>query len=548
MCFEIRRKVDKKVTYILFLLLVFPKYSLLAHNIKEDIHTARSRSFPTGLGSFFKSIKSKVWPAIRPAKLERIRNLSKKSERSKVPNIMGKINKYLTDVTVTTRRRNSHLLRQKKIRRMPKIYMTKLPVENYKEVPKIFLTEILKDNDEKQLDEVDSLLTFKEITFYGNKPNNVIIKEDDLNTAKQNHRIYKEGIDDIQIVNQSGNSFSRVDEYKYSTISPPLDYVSSTSMIIRDTVEETNYEKDVSDTSIKNQDVELQKENTRILKDDDWVMPVMILGVVISSFLLCYSVFLCVARRQDKARSGDTLLGQVLLIGLQCCAVISLLHTAHPSYSLCLVIRFVSALSYTIVYATLLVKTVTCISLYRGIHLQLAYQIFLLFFMIIIQIVIGIQWLVASPPDVLRVYSSYSSCTETFTQQLHDHIYNILLIIFLVISSLKFCTVRPVSREILYTSITSVLSIIIWSVWILGGYLLPTQYRGMCSSLTMIASVVVIFTTTQLYTGNSRNVNIVVIVIVFTGHPGKEDSTEDNADVKQDTTEESNNTIFECCP
>ena len=87
------------------------------------------------------------------------------------------------------------------------------------------------------------------------------------------------------------------------------------------------------------------------------------------------------------------------------------------------------------------------------------------------------------------------------SQIIYTQIYNIFLIIVLTILSLKFCTARPVSREILYFSFISVLSTIIWSIWIGAGYILPSQYSDLSSSVTILSSVVIIFSATLLSRG-----------------------------------------------
>ena len=291
---------------------------------------------------------------------------------------------------------------------------------------------------------------------------------------------------DTPIVNYSYKESTE----KYSTIFVNLSHVSSTVMIIED-----EQHKPLPDENKTN---DLQKQNTKILKEEEWVLPIIIITVMLILILICYEIFYCLERRQHLTKSENTLLSQVLLLGLLSCVVISLLYTLQPSPGICLAIRVGSSLSCTIVYATLLVKMITSISLNSGIHLHPTYQVILLFFVIIIQVVIGIQWLVAAPPDVLAVNSSSLSCTETFTQQLYTQIYNIFLIIVLTILSLKFCTARPVSREILYSSFTSVLSTIIWSIWIGAGYILPSHYSDISSSVTILSSVVIIFSATLL--------------------------------------------------
>ena len=166
----------------------------------------------------------------------------------------------------------------------------------------------------------------------------------------------------------------------------------------------------------------------------------------------------------------------------------SLLYTIKPTPAICALIRFGSGMSYTLVYSTLLVKMIFLISLNSEIYLPATYQILLLFFALLIQLVIGIQWLVADPPAMAQ-----GSCKTSFQQQLHGNIYNMFLITVLTFLSIKYRKIKPVYREALYISITMVLNVIIWAVWIIAGFIVPSNYNDLCSSAGLLASSIATF-------------------------------------------------------
>jgi len=60
------------------------------------------------------------------------------------------------------------------------------------------------------------------------------------------------------------------------------------------------------------------------------------------------------------------------------------------------------------VFGTLLVKCVFLISLNGGVYLPAPYQALLLFFTVAIQLAIGVQWLIYTPPQLLS--SQVSEC------------------------------------------------------------------------------------------------------------------------------------------
>ncbi len=77
---------------------------------------------------------------------------------------------------------------------------------------------------------------------------------------------------------------------------------------------------------------------------------------------------------------------QMLLFGLLLCCASAVVHVLRPSKIVCSVARIASGASYSIVYATLLVKLVFLVSLNGGVYLPATYQSLLLCFAILIQV------------------------------------------------------------------------------------------------------------------------------------------------------------------
>ena len=227
-------------------------------------------------------------------------------------------------------------------------------------------------------------------------------------------------------------------------------------------------------------DTELSEE---ILREDGWAIPMLVLCVATILTLSISAVCL----------HTPTMLSRVLVPGLLCCAVVSLLYTIPPSPCTCLATRAGTSIAYTLVYAMLCVRILGLISLHHSILLPSSYQLLILFFIIIIQVIIGIQWLLAASP-----VSSSISCTATIHQELQAHIYNIFLLIVLAILSLKFCLARPSQRETLFSILTIILSIIIRSIFALCWYLSPSHYKDLCSSACILATVWAVFSTVLL--------------------------------------------------
>ena len=86
------------------------------------------------------------------------------------------------------------------------------------------------------------------------------------------------------------------------------------------------------------------------------------------------------------------------------------------------------------------------VSLNSGVYLPATYQSLLLCFAILIQLVIGIQWLVSAPPSILDLEVGegviHQACSTLFHQQLLGLLYVVFLIVVVVLLAFKSRSVR----------------------------------------------------------------------------------------------------------
>ena len=102
---------------------------------------------------------------------------------------------------------------------------------------------------------------------------------------------------------------------------------------------------------------------------------------------------------------------------------------------------------------------------------------------------IGVQWLVAVPPSVTSS-SQGVLCGTTYEQQLHGHVYNILIVAFLVFLNLKFSLVRTKYKEAGNIGLVSLASGPVWVGWVLAGLSVPTSYQDLCSATGLLVTAV----------------------------------------------------------
>ena len=242
------------------------------------------------------------------------------------------------------------------------------------------------------------------------------------------------------------------------------------------------------------------KELLKHFKKEVWVIPVLIAAGIIFLILTIYEIFLLAKAVNKNPSRRHLFLGQMLLAGLLACSAMAVVYTLQPTTVTCAVIRLGTGLAYSLVYSTLLVKLVFLISLNSGVYLPATYQSLLLGFAILIQLVIGVQWLVSAPPELFDLPLSstapeetFVTCATLFKQQLLGLLYVVFLIVVVVLLAFKSRGVRENYREAMYVGLTIGFTVAIWIVWILAGFIVPTRYQDVCSACGLIACTSITF-------------------------------------------------------
>ena len=236
-------------------------------------------------------------------------------------------------------------------------------------------------------------------------------------------------------------------------------------------------------------------------KKEFWVIPVLAAAGLMVLILVIFEIFL-LSKTVNKSPSRRHLfLGQMLLLGLLACAAMATLVTLRPTPLTCAALRLGTGLAYSLVYSTLLVKLVFLISLNSGVYLPATYQSLLLCFALLIQLVIGVQWLVTSPPDVVErpvdkfedAETMVFTCATQFKQQLLGLLYVVFLIIVVVILAFKSRGVRENYREAMYVGLTIGFTVSIWVIWVVAGLIVPHPYQDVSIACGLIACTAITF-------------------------------------------------------
>lgn len=251
------------------------------------------------------------------------------------------------------------------------------------------------------------------------------------------------------------------------------------------------------------------------LRNEPWVMPILVLSCLAMFMMASFEIFVLCKTRRALPNRRHLFLGQMLLLGLFSCAGLSALLTARPSSLSCASIRFGAGVSFTIVFASLLVKCIFLISLNGGVYLPAPYQGLLLLFAVLIQITIGIQWLVTMPPGITFISSirdaslnnrlvltaesinsmryTIQLCRTSFSEMLLSLIYVVFLIIFVTILAIKSRGIRENYREATYIGLAISGVIPIWLGWTLCGLAVSERHKDACLAFGLLATSSIVF-------------------------------------------------------
>jgi hypothetical protein len=254
-------------------------------------------------------------------------------------------------------------------------------------------------------------------------------------------------------------------------------------------------------------------EVTYGLRQSTWSIPVLVLAVVAMLTMVAFEVFVLCKTRQTSPNRRHLFLGQMLLLGLFTCAGLSALLTARPSSLSCGTVRFAAGVGFAIIFASLLVKCIFLISLNSGVYLPAPYQALLLFFAVLIQITVDVQWLITSPPAVHFLPASdvpvahpsrliftadsmrftVQVCKTSFSELRLSMVYIDLLIVIVAVLAVKSRGIRDNYREATYIGLAVALVVPVWLGWSLIGMAVHERHKDACLAFALLATSTIVF-------------------------------------------------------
>lgn len=248
-----------------------------------------------------------------------------------------------------------------------------------------------------------------------------------------------------------------------------------------------------------------------LFRNEVWVIPVIALSVLTMFLIVGFEIFVLCKACQTIPSRRHLFLGQMLLLGLFTGAGLGSVIAMTPTPATCAIIRFSTGVSYAIVFAALLVKSVFLISLNSGVYLPAPYQGLLLLFAVLIQVAIGTQWLITNPPGINSIPMEKSVgqtkhpllvtaeefripiCQTAYTEMLFSLVYIFFLILFVSVLAFKSRSIRDNYREATYIGLSIGCSIPTWLVWILSGFIVNDRHKDACLAFGLVISSAMVF-------------------------------------------------------
>ncbi|XP_076364287.1 metabotropic glutamate receptor 3-like [Tachypleus tridentatus] len=229
------------------------------------------------------------------------------------------------------------------------------------------------------------------------------------------------------------------------------------------------------------------------LREELWTVPLIVLSSLNTIIIACFEAFVLYKAHGTSPSRRHLFLGQMLLLGLFLCSVMGFVFVPKAHWVTCAVLRIGLGVAYTLVFAALLVKSVFLLSLHAGVYLPASYQGLLLFFVAVVQVVIGVQWVIQRPPAVVISTTETLTCNTSVAGMLMILIYPMFLILCVTVLSIKAKGNRENHREAMFIGVAIGFTIPVWFTWILVAITTEPRYHDAAMAFGIVMNAAIIF-------------------------------------------------------
>ncbi|XP_050694536.1 protein bride of sevenless-like isoform X1 [Eriocheir sinensis] len=235
------------------------------------------------------------------------------------------------------------------------------------------------------------------------------------------------------------------------------------------------------------------------LRSAPWVVPLLAASATNAAAIVAFEVYVVVRAVHGTPSRRHLFLGQSLLMGLLLASLTGVPVALTPTPLTCGATRLLAGVSGALVFGVLLVKCVFLVSLNSGVYLPAHYQALLLFFIVLVQVTINLQWQWSQPAGVAVVREGGGagllqlSCMASYRQVLLSLIYVILLLVVVAAMAVKCRSIRENYREAAYIGAALGLVLPLWLAWTLAGLIVPPSLQPPCLGFGLVATATIVF-------------------------------------------------------
>ena len=216
-------------------------------------------------------------------------------------------------------------------------------------------------------------------------------------------------------------------------------------------------------------------------------------GTCIAMFMLTYVLI----KMCDGTLAGNQSLGIVLLLGIMSLYASITLFVLPGSETRCTLRAMLHPVAMSVCYGILIIKVMQLRSLVLlGLGGRISYinQYLILFFIVLVQVVINVQWLLTNRPQYGVNSEGIPNCYMPMTDFLLLHLYVTILVVIAFLYGLSVLDIRRNHKEGHWVTLAAFLSMPALVIWGLIYSFVPEKYNEptVCVALTVLASILLL--------------------------------------------------------
>ena len=280
------------------------------------------------------------------------------------------------------------------------------------------------------------------------------------------------------------------------------------SRLINHEADRSTFARSISDAEFRQLHTEtgkIQETNVRMMQKKDldtlpifsyesfisrtWALVVVsaaILGTVVALWMLVY-VFQKIC---DGTLNGNQVMGVMLLIGVMCLFASVVPWLLPPNETVCATRHFMHPLLLVLCFSILLVKSMQLRSLVTiglGGSIPQVNQLLSLFFMVMVQVIIAVEWYIATSPIGVTITDGYPECGVSPARFLLLHIYPTVLLLLCFFYAVSVLKVKSNFNEGRCITCATISIIPIFAAWPVVYYFAPVPFHDPSVAVSVVA-------------------------------------------------------------